>query len=82
MNSEQCITLAFGNMLCRMLKDYQCFHKKCSCHLYGECILGGYGNPHKDQVVSSEWEVTSLIGCTKERDAIQQRVSTWLRKKR
>jgi hypothetical protein len=47
-----------------MLKIFQCFNKHCSCHLQGECVLGGVNDrkPYIDQVVGGEWNVKDVIG--------------------
>jgi hypothetical protein len=77
----QCTISAFGDEPRRMFKIIHCFGKHCSCHPQGESVMVGcFWQSYIGQAVGGEFDMMALISGTEERAAIQQEMSTWLRK--
>jgi hypothetical protein len=63
------------------LKVIQHFGKHCSCYLQSEYLkAGSFWQPYKGQAMGSKLDVMELTGEVKQQAAIQQEMSTWVRK--
>jgi hypothetical protein len=51
------MTSAFRDKPRQILNVFHRFGNHCSCHLQGECLIGGFRKPYIVQAVGGEWDV-------------------------
>lgn len=73
---EICITSAFGNIIHKMLKDFQCLSKHCSCHLQEE----RWRRSSSNHAVTKTWWKTIGYGMVTKGDDEKASWLTWLGK--
>lgn len=72
----------FEYKLLQMLKGVQPSGNRCSCHLHGKYVLAGcFWQPYTGQGVGKALDVIQIICGVEEQAAIQNEMSTWLRKR-